>query len=102
MICVPCSLSWTAFYCYYADFATDQVSEIGNGDTVYNSNWYEYPIGLQKYMILMIARSQEPVHFTGFNMFYCSLELFSNVKHLIDNTNNFKQCKKLNNKIDFL
>lgn len=75
---VAYSLSWTVFLCYFANFATDQVTAIGN--TLYNSNWFEYTIDVQKYVILMIARSQEAIHFTGFNLFPCTLEMLGKVK----------------------
>lgn len=46
---------------------------------IYNSNWFEYPTKLQKYAILTIARSQQPVYFTGFGLISCTSEVFGKV-----------------------
>ena len=49
------------------------------GFTAFDSNWYDYPPELRKYIILAIVRSQEPVGFTGFGIFGCNLEVFAKV-----------------------
>lgn len=71
------SLIWPFLFSNSATFATDRISFIG--DRAYNTNWIDYPPKLQKYFILIIARSQENVHFTGLNMFRCTLEVFGKV-----------------------
>lgn len=72
------ALLWPYLFSYFATFVTERVSFIG--DTAYNTNWFDYPPELQKHFILFIARSQENVHFTGFNLIRCSLENFGQVK----------------------
>lgn len=77
IVCITASLMWPYLYCYYATFACDRVASIG--DTVYNSNWYNQSVEMQRRNILIIAYSQQPVHFTGFNLFPCTLEIFGHV-----------------------
>lgn len=49
------------------------------GDAAYDSNWYDFPLELRKYIFLMIVRSQKPIDFTGFGIIHCSLENFGKV-----------------------
>lgn len=68
---------WPAFICAFASYATDQI--ISTADVVYNSNWREYPLDLQKYFILIIARAQHPFFFNGLTLVHCTLEVFGKV-----------------------
>lgn len=81
LICLISSMCWPFLFCYYSSLVTEQTSSIS--DIAYNTNWYEYPPEYQKYMILIIARSQELTYFTGFNLIRCSLETFGKVSSLI-------------------
>ena len=76
--CAIVSLTWPFFFCYYATFTTNRVAALAQ--TAYNSNWFDWPPELQKYVILIIARSQEPVRLTGLGLIYCSLEVFAKVR----------------------
>lgn len=71
------SLMWASFYCYFGNLATDHVSAIG--DAAYNLNWFEYPVQIQKYVILIIARTTRRVEFSGFQLITCSMEMFGKV-----------------------
>lgn len=75
--CILCGLFWPAFLSHSATHTTDKISLIG--DTVYNSNWPEYPPEFQKYVSLIIAHSQQPVYFTGLSTIRCTLENFGKV-----------------------
>lgn len=74
LVCIFVSTTWPSVFCYFGNFATDRFSEIG--DTAYDLKWYNYPLKIQKYMVLIIARSQEPTYFTGLGVCHCSLEFF--------------------------
>lgn len=78
-LCTICSLIRPSLFCYYATVATDRLSSVAN--KVYDTTWYEYPLKLQQFTILIIARSQDEVNFTGFNdaHFRCTLEIFAKV-----------------------
>lgn len=71
------SLAWPFPLCYFANKTTERVMSLG--DAIYNSNWYEYPRGMAKYPILIIAQSQTPIYFFGYGLFRCTLEVYGRV-----------------------
>lgn len=76
-LCIMCSMSWPFIFCYYANITTDRISYIS--DSVYDLNWYDYPSKQQKYMILIINRSNKSIFFSGLNLVRCTLETFGKV-----------------------
>lgn len=81
--CALCATIWPAFICYFASHVTYRILTID--DMVYNSNWPVYPLELRKYVILIIARSQQPAYFNGLGIIRCTLEIFGKVSiSLID------------------
>lgn len=75
LISIACALIWPILFCFFASWAIDHVSNIRT--TMYDSNWYDYPsVELRKYVILVIARSQENFKFSGFGLIGCSVEVF--------------------------
>lgn len=78
IIVVVCSLIWPYIYCQFASFITERISRVD--DSIYGSNWYNYPVGVQKYLILIIALSERPIYFTGFGLMKCTLEMFGAVR----------------------
>lgn len=78
MLCMFVGLTWPFLMCYSATSATRSMTNLG--DIVYNSNWYLYPEYLRKYSIMIIARSQRTIYFTGFQMVRCTLEVFQGVR----------------------
>lgn len=83
MVCVLCGLIWPSLYCYYATSTVDRVSSVG--ESVYDLNWFEYPLEMQKIVALMIARSQKSGQFSGLNLIYCTLEAFGKVQIAVFN-----------------
>lgn len=77
IICVFVGTLWSSLFSIYSTRVIDQIEEIG--ETAYNINWVNLPPSLQKYSILIIARSQEPINFAGLGMIYCNLETFGRV-----------------------
>lgn len=88
LTCINCGVIWTYILSYSATFASFAIAGIGN--IVYNSNWYDYPLSVRKYVILLIARSQREVQFTGLKLFPCTLAVFMKVRR----TNNSHTKKK--------
>lgn len=87
VLCLVCSLMWSFLFCYFANVATDHVSDIG--DVAYNNlNWFEHPVDMQKYLILIVARSHERVDFTGVHLIVCSIEVFGKVRQFIKSKKN--------------
>lgn len=77
VVAITCSLIWPSFFCYFSNLTTDNVLRLGN--TVYDLSWFDHPIAMQKYIILMIARSHERIDFSGLGLIPCSLEAFGKV-----------------------
>lgn len=77
MLCAVCALMWCSLFCYFANMASDRLSSLGN--TVFATNWYDYPVEWQKFVILMVERSQKPVYFKGLHLIKCTLEVFGTV-----------------------
>lgn len=75
--CMMCSLIWPSIFCYFGTHITDRLLLIAL--IMYESKWYYYPLELQKFVILVIARSQKPAYFTGLNLIRCTLEIFGKV-----------------------
>lgn len=76
-IAVFCALMWSSFYCHFGNSAADHVSAIS--DVAYNLNWFEYPVDMQKYVILLIARTKGRVEFSGLYLVTCSMEMLGRV-----------------------
>lgn len=63
--------------CHFANLTTDHVANISYA--AFESDWYEYPVDVQKYILLIMARSQNPVYFNGLGLLDCTLESFGKV-----------------------
>lgn len=77
IIFVICALIWCSSFCYFGDMASNRLSSIGLA--VYAANWYDYPVQLQRFIVLMISRSGKPAYFNAFDVINCSLEVFGKV-----------------------
>lgn len=68
---------WPFSLCYFADSATDRIKFIQR--SVYDLNWYNFPLKQRKYFILILAQSQECVSFDGLYLVHCNLVTFGMV-----------------------
>lgn len=76
---VSCGLVGVAnLFCYYGKLATQSFE--GMSDTLFESNWPELSVKLQRYFILMVANTQKPVYYHGFGVAVLNLETFTNVR----------------------
>lgn len=64
-------------WCFFGKLATDSFKEMT--DCLYECNWQDFPIDLQKYFILMIANSQRPLFYRGSRIATLNLETYSKV-----------------------
>lgn len=64
--------------CYFGKMATDSYLNMSN--YLYESNWFELPIALQKYYILMIGNMDKPVYYHGFGIAILNLKTFLAVR----------------------
>lgn len=64
--------------CLLGRMVTEQFAQMPNH--LFQSRWYILPVDVQKYFILMLTNTQQPVFFDGFGMFVLNLETFSAVQ----------------------
>lgn len=51
-------------------------------DSLYDCNWHEVPIHLQKHFIIMIAGAQRPLDYSGYGIINLNLETFCSVSQI--------------------
>lgn len=79
--CVALTVGFSnlVIYCYFGQKITNKFAEVA--DVCYSLLWYEHPLNLQKYTILILMRSQRPFFFRGyFFLSGCSLETLKLVR----------------------
>ena len=95
IICFVCGLAWSFLHCYFATFATERISS--TGDAVWSTNWFDYSPEMRQYVPLIIARSQKPALFTGFNLMPCTLEMFGKVRIILIFVHTYRRTKMKKN-----
>lgn len=64
-------------YCHFGKRTTDAYA--GLADNLFESNWIELPVEIQKYFTLMISNAQLPLAYNGFYLVFLNLETFLKV-----------------------
>lgn len=67
-------------FCYLGAQLTAKAAEVN--EAIYCSDWYSYTLTIQKFMVLIIRRSQKPFIMTGYSLVSCTLQSFNNVSQL--------------------
>lgn len=75
LVCFPNIL----LYCYFGKLATDSYAAMSK--SMYESNWQNLPIGLQKYVVLIISNTQIPVFYDGFGIVILNLQTSTSVSY---------------------
>lgn len=76
--------------CFFADIVTS--ASLNVSDTLYNVDWFEFPIKEQQMISFMIRRAQIPFHFRGNNSITCSMQTFLRVSvqsNIINESNDY-------------
>lgn len=68
-------------YFYFGQLTTSNFDELSG--YMFGSNWKNLPVNLQKYLILMIENTSEPIRYDGFGIIILNLETFTKVRHII-------------------
>lgn len=63
--------------CNYGTFITERI--LSNDFAAYNAKWFNYPLDLRKFIILIVAQSQAKINISGFGLIRCNLETFAKV-----------------------
>lgn len=66
-------------------------------ESLYDVNWQDLPVDLQKYFFIMIMNMQKPLVYHGFGFYVLKLETFAAVskKFWQENTTNFRKRRKI-------
>lgn len=64
-------------YSFYGTLAIRSYEQMA--DRVYDIDWHDLPIELQKYFILIIQNVQKPIHYHGFGVVILNMETFCTV-----------------------
>ena len=64
-------------YCYVAHKSSECFLQLAT--ILYNSNWKQMPINLQKLIIIMIIEAQKPILYGAYALFNLNLETFIKV-----------------------
>lgn len=70
-------MSWLFVICYFGDEVTIHFDGVGND--VYQCNWYEFPLKMQKCMPMKITLAHKPVYIGSFVQIHCTREIFKRV-----------------------
>lgn len=81
-------------YCYFGNMATESYANMS--DCLFNLNWHELPLKLQKYLIVMATNMQRPLYYHGFGVLYLNLPTFTSVRLTILHITSFKWIKQSN------
>lgn len=65
-------------YCYFGQVSSESFEQMA--DILFDTNWPDLSVPMQKYIVIMIANMQKPLHFHGFRMVNLDLKTFINVK----------------------
>lgn len=93
LIGIGLGISNISLYCYLGKLATESYAKMA--DCVYDSNWYKMPLNLQKYLVLMIANAQAPLHYHGFKIAVLSLETLTKVGKIQIKIHEFDKNQKV-------
>lgn len=77
------ALFWSSFfilllYCVFGKVASSSYENISI--YLYEANWVELPLELQKYFVVLIANAQRPLFYHGFGVVVLHLETFTKVR----------------------
>lgn len=67
-------------FCFLGKLSSESYRKMG--DSLYERNWHELPLKLQKYFMLMIANAQIPQNYHGYGLITLNLETFLCVSQL--------------------
>lgn len=64
-------------YCFFGKSTTENFDRIAN--CLFQSNWIELPVKLQKYFVIIIGNAHKPFFYHGLGIVVLDLESFAKV-----------------------
>ena len=71
------NILWIFVHCLLGKLVTDGFNRLPHH--LFHTKWYDTPIAMQKYFILLLANTQRPLFFYGFKIDKLDLETFTSV-----------------------
>lgn len=71
------SSSLLFFYCYFGKIATDSFQTMA--DCLFEVDWLDVRVDLQKYYIMIIQNARSPIFYHGFHLAILDLSTFTKV-----------------------
>lgn len=71
------NILWIYLHCYLGKSVTERYDALP--DHLFHSRWYGLSMQMQKYFVLLLANTQEPLAFHGLGMFTLDMGAFSAV-----------------------
>lgn len=68
---------WLFLFCYFGNQVTTRFTDIG--ETIYQCDWYSYPMEMLNEMPLVISIMQKPIYLRAFGSLQCTREIFQKV-----------------------
>lgn len=65
------------FYCYYGNRSTNDFAQMAQ--LLFESNWNEQSVEIQKFFKMMISNAQRPLFYHGFHIVHLNLETYLKV-----------------------
>lgn len=73
---------WLYLHCALGKFVTERYDELP--DSLFDSKWYKLPNRLQKYFILLLSYTQEPLFFDGLGIYALNMGTFTTVSGIVN------------------
>ena len=70
--------SWSLQFCYFGDKVTTAFDDLN--ETIYQCDWYLFPMEMRKYIPAILRMAQEPVQMHAFGTYHCTLETLKTVR----------------------
>lgn len=70
-------------YCYFGKSATESFLQMA--DSLYEANWIERSVVVQKYFLLAITNAQRPLFYHGYGIAVLNLDTFTKVSIIMEN-----------------
>lgn len=77
LIAIVSNISTLFVYCYFGKLATDSFSDMSY--RLFESNWQQLPLEMQKFFVLMIGNAQKTLHYHGLQIVRLDWETFTKV-----------------------
>lgn len=77
ILAIVAELNYLEIHCYFGEMTTQSFLKFSN--CLYELQWYNLPIQLGKYLLIILPNMQRSLFYDGFGMFPLTLQTFAPV-----------------------